>query len=144
MEIELFHLGCPVCRKNTETRHHCYLDGHEYIQCQDCELIYQIGRVDFNEVLACYTGGFLKRSRRRLLNRFRKIENQYDFDLRMTRARRIFDFSANQVDTQSGNYLDIGCNKGFNLYAANEKGWEPYGIELIEEIMNVALQNGRL
>ena len=134
MIVELFKQGCPVCQKNTPTTHHCYFEGHEYVRCETCDLIYQVGETDPEKMLACYTGGRIKRLRRQILNGLRKIENQSDFDLRMSRARSIFEYASSKASVDKGTYLDIGCNKGFNLYAAEERGWTAFGNELIEEI----------
>ena len=141
MSVELFPEGCPVCEKSTSTQHHCEMDGYNYIQCKSCELIYQTGSTDIDTMTACYTGGPIKRLRRQLINRFRRIENQRDFDLRMTRARKIVDFATSYA-SKPGTYLDVGCNKGFNLYAAEEKGWSVYGSELIAEIL-VPIKNSK-
>ncbi len=141
MSVELFPEGCPVCEKSTSTQHHCQMGGHSYIQCKSCELIYQTGSSDIDTMIACYTGGPIKRLRRQLINGFRRIENQRDFDLRMSRARKIVDFSTKYAK-EPGVYLDVGCNKGFNLYAAEEKGWKVYGNELIKEIL-LPIQNSK-
>ena len=61
---------------------------------------------------------------------------------RMTRARQIFNFASSQASVEKGSYLDIGCNKGFNVYASEEKGWEGNGNELVEEIL-VPIKNSK-
>ncbi len=135
MTIDLFPEGCPVCERATDAEDHCVIDQHKYISCCQCGLIYQTGQTTEKDVLDCYEGGALKNLRRSLLNRFRKIENQRDFDLRMSRAREIFKSAQSKTEGTPGNYLDIGCNKGFNIYAAEEMGWNGFGNELVEEII---------
>lgn len=118
------------------------MDGYDYIRCETCDLIFQEGQTTPEVIAACYTGSRFKHWRRQMLNRFRKIENQRDFDVRMKRARGIFKYASAQVSVERGDYLDIGCNKGFNIYAAEEDGWLGHGIDFVEEIL-VPIQNSK-
>jgi 2-polyprenyl-3-methyl-5-hydroxy-6-metoxy-1,4-benzoquinol methylase len=138
--IELFKQGCPACGSGQHSPH-CQMDGYQYVACANCQLIYQIGETQFSDIENCYSGGPIKRLRRKLLNKFRRIEQQRDFSLRMERANQIVQFALSKYPSPQ-RYLDIGCNKGFNIYAADEIGIESYGNELIQEI-TVPIRNSK-
>jgi len=67
---------------------------------------------------------------------FRGFSQVKNFKESMDRAHRIFEFASTQCVKSSGQpaYLDIGCNKGFNLAAAIAHSWNVYGIETVPEL----------
>lgn len=44
--------------------------------------------------------------------------------------------------TKSGRLLDIGCSLGYFVEAANNRGWDGYGVEISEHAAGVAAKSG--
>ena len=131
------HRACLVCRKATEIALYCTVDSLNYVQCRQCGLVY-VDRLANDEAMrGAYTGGAIRRLRRRLMAPFRKLHHHKHFGKSMERARRIYAFARAQAkEGRDGiRFLDIGCNRGYLLAAAIEQGAQVYGIELVREIM---------
>lgn len=128
--------NCIICDQNTDIAPYCEMDGCEYVRCRQCGLIYVNQFASDEQMMNAYTGGGLKSLRRKLLGPFRKLRNVKGFNTSMVRARQIFDFvSAEQAPLEGKRFLDIGCNKGFLLTAAIERGCDVYGVELVRELI---------
>ena len=129
--------ACVVCETNQYAGEYCHLEGQDYLQCGNCGLIYVDKLLDAEELYKAYSGNFLKSLRRKLLAPFRKLKHYKNYEQSRQRAEQIVGFSIQQVQTsgEEKKYLDIGCNRGFNLTAAHEYGWDIYGIELVPELI---------
>jgi len=92
---------------------------------------------DDRAMRGAYTGGMIRRMRRRLAAPFRKLRHHKHFTESMERARSIYAFAVSHVEQRGANvrFLDVGCNRGYLLAAAIERGADVYGIELVPEIM---------
>jgi len=114
-----------------------HIDGQNYLHCHHCGLIYIDQLLKTENLYKAYSGNFIKSFRRRLVAPFRKLKNYKNFEQQKQRAEQIIDFSIRHMQTSGENkkYLDIGCNRGFNLAAAHEKGLNVYGIELVPELI---------
>lgn len=131
------HRACVVCAGATEIAPYCTVDALAYVQCRQCGLVY-VDRLATDEAMrGAYTGGVIRKLRRRLMAPFRKLHHHKHFEQSMERARRIYAFASSCVSGNGGNvrFLDIGCNRGYLLAAAIERGARVFGIELVREIM---------
>jgi len=128
---------CIVCLTAKHSQQYCHMDQQDYVRCNECGLIYVDQLLNAEKLYKAYSGDFLKPLRRKLFSPFRKFHQYRNFTSGMMRARRIINFAAKQVATSEINleYIDIGCNRGFLLGAAYERGWNPYGVELVPELV---------
>jgi len=129
--------SCVVCNTNKHANNYCDIDNQVYLECVQCGLIYVDKLLKTDVLYKAYSGNFLKSLRRRIVSPFRKLKNYKNYEQQKQRAEDIIDFSITQVKSNSEkmNYLDIGCNRGFNLAAAHEQGLNVYGIELVPELI---------
>jgi len=128
---------CIVCQSATQTKPYCHIDRQDYVRCEQCGLIYIDRLLQAEDLYKAYSGDFLKSFRRKLFAPFRKLHQYRNFDDAMERARQIINFTAEQInnDNKKVEYIDIGCNRGYLLGVAHERGWNPYGVELVPELM---------
>ncbi len=128
---------CIVCQTAEHTKQYCHMDQQDYVRCDQCGLIYVDQLLDTKKLYKAYSGDLIKSYRRKLFAPIRKFHQYRNFTSGMMRARRIIDFTAKQMTTSAVDieYMDIGCNRGFLLGAAYERCWNPYGVELVPELM---------
>ena len=136
--------ACIVCETNAHTNYYCTVDEAEYVRCGQCGLMYVDKPEHHEDLYKAYTGGFWKELRRKIMAPVRRFPQVSHFEDSMERARQIFEFSSSFVGEKSGEqlegqtdtgvYLDIGCNKGFLLATAVDLGWNVYGEELVPEL----------
>ncbi|HUO56784.1 MAG TPA: class I SAM-dependent methyltransferase [bacterium] len=110
------------------------LENHEYLKCPGCGLVYVDVIEPPDKLYVSYDGGWLKSLRRKLFMPLRSFEGARHFAQSMERARKIFGTIAANAAPSAHRFLDIGCNKGFLLAAAIEKGWNVSGVELVPEL----------
>ncbi len=129
--------ACVVCETNQYAEDYCNIDNQNYLCCSHCGLIYVDELLKTKELYKAYSGNSIKSVRRKLVAPFRKLKHYKNFTLQKQRAEQIINFSINQIKISGDrkNYLDIGCNRGFNLAAAHEQGLNIYGIELVPELI---------
>lgn len=129
--------NCIVCNTASHAHQYCHIDHQDYVQCEQCGLVYVDRLLQPEELYKAYSGDFLKSFRRKLFAPFRKFHQYRNFDEAMQRARQIIDFTATQVGPADATlqYMDIGCNRGYLLGVAHERGWNPHGVELVPELM---------
>ncbi|HEX9812147.1 MAG TPA: class I SAM-dependent methyltransferase [Burkholderiales bacterium] len=130
------HRPCVVCSGATEIALYCTVGAIDYVQCRRCRLVYVDRLASDDAMRGAYSGGVIRKLRRRLMAPFRKLRHHKHFAQSMERARRIYAFAGSQVDRngETIRFLDIGCNRGYLLAAAIERGAQVYGIELVREI----------
>ena len=128
---------CIVCKNADKAKHYCTIDAQDYLVCEACGLVYIDRLLQPEELYKAYSGDFLKSFRRKLFAPFRKFHQYRNFDEAMVRAGQIIDFTARQLGQANGKhqYMDIGCNRGYLLGIAHERGWNPHGVELVPELM---------
>ncbi len=129
--------ACVVCETNQFAEEFCRLDGQDYLRCTHCGLVYIDRLLPPDQLYKAYSGDRLKSLRRRITAPFRRFSRAKNFQTSMQRAEKIFQFADDQVQAAGTGrkYLDIGCNKGFLLAAADARGWNVYGIELVPEVI---------
>lgn len=131
--------NCPLCKSpRTSLFIEHEKEKHRYKSCSKCGLIYVQARSSANELYKSYNGGWLKSLRRNLFSRFRKFDSFGNFEDFMKKADKItalIDKHKNKRQSEPIKILDIGCNKGFLLHSAINKNWDPFGIELVPELL---------
>lgn len=129
--------ACIICRHACAVEPFCVVDTLRYVRCGECGLVF-VDRLATDAAMSrAYTGGWLRKARRRLLAPWRQLKHHRHFDASADRGRRIFDFAAAHTTAHAAplRFLDIGCNRGFLLAAGVERGADVYGIELVAELM---------
>lgn len=124
---------CFICKG--QPKFYVNWRNYKYVQCANCGLVYLETMPTEAEMYAAYDGGKWKSLRRKLVAPFRNLEHfsgfkerVMDFDTKIQAAMPFLDPSLNKK------VLDIGCNKGFFLTAAINRGYEAYGLELVPEL----------
>lgn len=127
---------CFVCKTTDKVSFYALVDGSSYVKCSNCQLIFVESIAPQEEIYKAYDGGFFKSTRRKLLAPFRPFSAAKNFKKSINRATRIFDYASSfyQKTTQQPAFLDIGCNKGFLLSVAAERGWDIHGVEIVPEL----------
>ncbi|HVZ81127.1 MAG TPA: class I SAM-dependent methyltransferase [bacterium] len=123
---------CFLCGK--EGVPYAKVEDHDYLKCPGCGLVYVDVIEPPDKLYGSYDGGGFKSLRRKLFMPFRSFQGAKNFERSMERARRVFDQVMRNSACPAGVFLDIGCNKGFLLAAAAEKGWDVHGVELVPEL----------
>ena len=128
---------CIVCQTTEHSKPYCHIDQQDYLRCEKCGFIYVDQLLNTEDLYKAYSGDFLKSFRRKIFAPFRKFHQYRNFTDGMARARQIIDFTTEKMAAQTNKveYMDIGCNRGFLLGVAHERGWNPYGVELVPELM---------
>ncbi len=128
---------CFICKTDQYVQYYCTVDNSDYLRCTNCQLIYLDKIAPTQELYKAYDGGPWKSLRRKLMAPFRTFSQYRNYDYAIDRASRIFKFASayNKNNTSQPAYLDVGCNKGFLLSRAVEKGWNIYGVEIVPELM---------
>lgn len=118
-------LSCPVCGGRSGQRERAR-EGHRYRYCRRCGLLWRLETQRLEDSNRYYTavdpGEEIARSKKAL---YREV---------LERAER--------VCGQPGRLLDVGCGRGAFLYMARERGWEVYGVEPAEELVELAKKRG--
>ena len=129
--------ACVVCVTNQYAEDYCHLEGQAYLHCSNCGLIFIDRLLNAEDLYKAYSGSFLKSLRRKLQAPIRRLRHYKNYEQSWERAVQIVGFSVAQASTtgEKRKYLDIGCNRGFNLAVADELGWDVFGIELVPELM---------
>jgi 2-polyprenyl-3-methyl-5-hydroxy-6-metoxy-1,4-benzoquinol methylase len=121
---------CPLCKNK---KHQQWGD---YLLCDKCKLIFLSEKKEEKSLIKSYTGGFLKSLRRKIFSRFRHFESYGQYFSFMSKADKVTALIKKNIkDKKEVSLLDIGCNKGFLLHSAIQKGWNVYGIELVPELL---------
>ncbi len=108
-------IACPVC---DGTRFVALFEkqGEPFVRCEDCGLVLINPRPRFQAVSATYnehySQGYINKAAKKL-----------------ARCRRWVNRLTPRVGA-GGRWLDIGCSAGFVLAAAEEAGFEAFGVEL--------------
>lgn len=123
---------CFICGKEGVV--YARVAGQDYLKCPGCGLVYVAAIAPPDQLYGSYDGGAFKSFRRKLFMPFRSFKGARHFERSMERARRVFGVLLACAPEATGTFLDIGCNKGFLLAAAIEKGWDVHGIELVPEL----------
>ena len=108
-------IDCPVCAGHNfaplfEQR------GESFVRCTGCTLVLINPRPVFAAVAATYD----QRYSQNYINKA---------DKKLARSRRWVQRIARRF-TPSGRWLDVGCSAGFVVAAAEEAGFEAFGVEL--------------
>ncbi len=128
---------CFICSTSRDVKNYYRVDGFDYVRCATCTLIYVDKIASTKEMFIAYDGGWWKAFRRKLLAPYRTFERMPNFQRSIERSSRIFHFISTHYGSgkQEATWLDIGCNKGFLLAKAADAGFNVYGIELVEILL---------
>jgi SAM-dependent methyltransferase len=108
---------CPVCDSVTSRTFVAVRDMITY-KCRSCDTVYLFPPPTQETVDALYTDAYAGAS----TGYFTKVEKK----LRRSRGR----MRRLRAFVGSGRFLDIGCNGGFMVHAAQQLGFDPFGIDL--------------
>jgi 2-polyprenyl-3-methyl-5-hydroxy-6-metoxy-1,4-benzoquinol methylase len=108
-------LDCPVCKGGRFTE--LFVKGDErFVRCDDCSLVLINPRPAAQRISAtyddAYTAAYIRKAKKKI-NRCRRW-------IRRIKRRYV----------HHGKWLDVGCSAGFVVYAANEAGFDGYGVEI--------------
>ncbi|MFC1726486.1 class I SAM-dependent methyltransferase [candidate division KSB1 bacterium] len=120
---------CPLC-KTEKYDIYAEIKGLNYVRCTGCSLVYVNPRLNDSYTQQIYEGKKLKSRFKNFLYSRRTMKDLENIDKRMLRGELLM-YEVEKYQ-KSGKILDIGCNRGFLLAAAESWGWECYGIELVQ------------
>lgn len=129
--------ACPVCLTAQNVQPYHRIEGFDYVRCATCDLIFVDQVAPTSELYTAYDGGWWKAFRRKLTAPFRTFDQIPNLRKSMERAAAIFGFVASHAPKPQANstFLDIGCNKGFLLVQGIDAGYNVYGIELVDVLL---------
>jgi 2-polyprenyl-3-methyl-5-hydroxy-6-metoxy-1,4-benzoquinol methylase len=122
---------CPLCR-SADVLPYRRVGGYQIVRCARCSFLFvspvptAAELTDFYQQSAYYEGSSLGYSD---YMGERKLHEQ----LARQRLQRI-----ERSLPKRGRILDVGCAAGFFLYTAKQRGWEPLGVELSQEMAHFA------
>jgi len=108
-------IRCPVCGSNT-FRELFRKNGEPFVRCNSCTLVLINPRPVYDRALETYSPEY---SENYALKADRKLQ----------RCRRWVGRVKKRFGA-GGRWLDIGCSVGFVVKAANEAGYEGYGVDI--------------
>lgn len=96
--------------------------GYRFVQCRRCTLVYVNPRLADTEVAKLYQDG----------GRGKFLFEQLFLPSAPYRKARLYPERLDFIEARvpRGRLLDVGCSTGHFLEAAQERGWEVYGVEL--------------
>ena len=108
-------IDCPVCSGNQFTDLF-KKNGEPFVRCQSCGLVLINPRPTFSQVLETYdddySRSYAKKADKKIKRSNRRVKLiQKDF-------------------INSGTWLDVGCSAGFVVKAANQAGYEGWGVDV--------------
>ena len=108
---------CPVCR-TAECRDYYTHKGMELYACKHCATVFLHPPPTVDESVDFYQDSYDGAS----TGYFAKV------DRKLRRSRERLRYLSRYVS--AGKFLDIGCNGGFMVEAARERGFEAHGLDL--------------
>jgi 2-polyprenyl-3-methyl-5-hydroxy-6-metoxy-1,4-benzoquinol methylase len=106
-----------------------------YVSCFDCGLIYLHPRPELNDLRNYYPSEYEAFDRRP--SRFSAIQAWHQ-NRHLGKQFRIIE----KKNRRPGILLDVGCSRGDFLLRARSRGWQVFGIELVEKAGQIARQRG--
>lgn len=120
------HIPCPICGAEAFTR--LFTKDHEpFVKCHDCGLVLINPRPMPQLSLMTYDHAYSEHYARKAGRKLRRCRRW------VKRAGKL---------VSAGRWLDVGCSIGLVVWAANEAGFEGYGIDVEE--WGVAYARNRL
>jgi 2-polyprenyl-3-methyl-5-hydroxy-6-metoxy-1,4-benzoquinol methylase len=108
-------IACPVC-DGQEFKPLFEKQGEPFVECKGCSLVLINPRPVFSEVMHTYTDDYSRTYAKKA-------------DKKIRRSRRRVNLLAKQI-RHRGRWLDVGCSAGFVVQAANEAGFEGWGVDV--------------
>ncbi len=125
---------CFIC--DSKSSHYCNWEKFEYVKCDGCGLVYLKENPTEEDIYTAYDGGKWKNFRRKLVSPFSKLEQYSIYEEKMESAAELMDIVKDNIGENNSKMLDIGCNKGFLLTEGINRGFIPYGIEIVPVLMD--------
>ena len=98
-----------------------FIESEKYYSCKNCGLLFS-GCHNFKETTKNLTNHYLKEDPHESVSYSKK--NFYTFVLK---------YLASRVELKGKKILDIGCGYGYFLDMASKSGWEPNGIDVVQD-----------
>jgi len=128
-------VNCAIC-KNNKTKTLFRDKGFNFVQCEVCDLIYTNPRLIEEKAEELYRGQQSIDIWTEVLTS--PIQKEYDKKKFAMRLETIEQY------IEKGKILDIGCSIGHFLKIAEDRGWEPYGLELNKKAAKYARDKFKL
>jgi SAM-dependent methyltransferase len=124
---------CIVCGLS-DARTFCRKNNLEYVSCVKCGHVYVKDPVNAQAILNHYS--------HRQSHHASETKEQWDYS--PTKEKLVYRPQLKRLNqlTSVGKLLDIGCSNGSFLKAAQNQGWDAYGIELEKSSFEVAQKHG--
>ncbi|NOY98373.1 MAG: methyltransferase domain-containing protein [Chloroflexi bacterium] len=125
--------SCPICGPNAEQKLRYDFAPFRVVACRECGLMFLSPRFTKDNILQLYQGQdyYVPSSGQHGYDEYLEL---HDCWLKTFKKR----LHAIQQHQPAGRVLDIGCGPGFFLEAASEAGYDVWGIDPSEYIVQVA------
>ena len=127
-------VNCLICKRENNFNTFCIKLGYRYLQCPSCNHIFVKEIVSEEELHSYYAN---RKSHHSSFEKekwdYSKIKYQFVYRRLLKKINRF---------SESGRLLDIGCSNGSFVSAAQDLGWEAYGIELEKDSFEIAKRHG--
>ncbi len=125
----LEQINCYLCKSSRST-FLCKVSGLSYRKCDSCGLVYVNPRLREQVYFRVYDRHYWFERRKALGER--KISERVEINLKAATSR----INLLSQFVKSGSLLDIGCADGASVYAASIMGFDAYGIEVSDYLIN--------
>ncbi len=114
---------CPLCGAN-EQRPYLAVNGFQIVRCQQCGFLFVSPAPSRQELAAFYQNAAYYEGSRLGYAGYMADRARHE-QLARARLQRI-----ERLRPERGRILDVGCAAGFFLKVAQERGWQPQGVEI--------------
>jgi 2-polyprenyl-3-methyl-5-hydroxy-6-metoxy-1,4-benzoquinol methylase len=131
--------ACPVCGCEESTPFHKYVvdNRHYFVRCSGCDLLYVAPR-------PVYDRQFIEDMYEGEDDGVKGYEKVADFREHALTYYHSMDLlsQAEEFLPGKGSFLDVGCNRGYLVFAANERGWAASGVDISKRAVDFCKSKG--
>ena len=123
--------ACPAC--HSQAFRTIPIGGHRLKKCKDCGLKYAPAYADPDQV---YVDGYFSGQ----VGNFGLDTRHPNWDAFLDRVAQCRMDMLEKVVNTPGRILDVGCGPGHTLAEARRRGWDPVGVDLVSDAVQIAVE----
>lgn len=126
-DIKMKEINCNLCEKKDE-KELFWKNGYRIVQCKNCGLVYVNPQPEEEEIKQYYNEQY----------KSKKYPSEKKIKSKTREARKIIKSLKRIIKRKNIKLLDVGCGFGYLVKSASEAGWDAYGIEVADWMVDFA------